>query len=160
MHPVNTAIKHAKTQPRWTDSAESPARGKADQFPLVNENTRAKSPEDDIANESALLIDPCRDTPEEYLGYDITGQIFPRAGNPRGKATIDVLHLSRRRLKDARRQVVSVVSDVLSLLSSRKLSDAARTDLQGLLDNRYKADDCQYAGAARYVADHPGDFVF
>ena len=148
-----------KDRPRWTDSSQLTARGKADQFPLIDESNRATSPEDDITKEAPLVVDPCRDDPEEHLGYDMTGEVFSLSGNPRGRATIDVLHLSRRRLKDARIQIVAAVSHLLTLISSDRLPTAALTDLQGLLDKHYKADDCQYAGVARYVAGHAGDFV-
>ena len=148
-----------RDRPRWQDSRELDARGKADQFPLIDERNRAKSSRDDITAEGPILIDPCRDDPEEYLGYDLTGEVFPLVSNPRGEVTIDVLHLSRRRLRVARREVVSTVSRLLNLMSADTVTNALRTELQGLLDDHYKADNCQYAGVARYVTNHLDDFV-
>ena len=147
-----------KDRPRWADPVELPAQGKADRFPLEDESSRAMSPADRCDDEARLLIDPCSDDPAEYLGYDITGDVLPLDDNSRGKATIRVLHLSRRRLRDARRAIVRAALDLLKLISSEITTVAARNDLQTFLDNRFKADECEYAAVVRYVENHPSDF--
>ena len=145
-------------RPRWADPVALPAGGKAYRFPLSNEDSRAMSPTDNVGDETRLLIDPCSDNPEDRLGYDITGQVFAIDGNRVGKTTIDVFHLSRRRLKDARLMILRSVLELLKLISSAECSAATRRMLQAYLDNRLKADESAYAAVARYVESHSADF--
>ncbi len=65
-----------KDAPRWDDPVALPAAGKHDQFPLEDEEERAMSPQDDLASERPLLLDPCApyEDPEDHLTYDIQGQ--------------------------------------------------------------------------------------
>ena len=152
-----------KDAPRWDDPASQPAAGKADQFPLEDEATRAQSPDDDIADEATLLIDPCYDDPTDYLGHDPVGNIFALADNPYGEETIEVLHLGRRRLRDNRRRVMQRVVSILKAI--RKVQQANDPDMQEVLDNlslllsEFIADDGEYAGAARFVVDHLDVFL-
>lgn len=154
-----------RDRPRWGDTAELPAGGKADQFPLLDESSRAMGREDDIHAEQRLLLDPCLDDPEEYLGYDPTGQIFS-LGDPLGESTsdvgsrtIDVLHLKRRQLKTFRREVIVVVTAVVKLVANVAVvaNTGAGSDLKALLKTM-KADGSGHAGVARYVAEHPAMF--
>ncbi len=148
-----------KDRPRWADPTELPAGGKADQFPLVDESTRAMEPSDDVYAEHTLLIDPCFDDPENYLGYDPTGQIFSLNDNPYGERTIDVLHLSRRRLTIPRSEMVQTVRFVLKLIANVAIAAnaSAAKDLKAFLEN-IQAGKSQHAGIARYVARHPAEF--
>lgn len=145
-----------KDRPRWADDMDLPAGGKVDRFPLLNESARAMGPEDDTERENPLLIDPCRDDPEEYLGYDPTGQIFALCDNVRGCTTIDVLHLKRRRLRDFRRETIKSVSDVLKLIG--KAADSNLVDDLEAWIKRYQAPSFQHAGVSRYVAQRPAEF--
>lgn len=148
-----------KDRPRWKDPTELPAGGKVDQFPLLDENTRAMGPEDDVYAEHTLLIDPCFDDPEDYLAYDPTGQIFSLNDNPYGEKTIDVLHLSRRRLKDYRLETIKAVTFVAKLVASNiaTTNPGAANDLKAYLKDLQTAKS-QHAGVARYVATHPAEF--
>lgn len=148
-----------KDRPRWEDPTAYPAGGKVDQFPLLDESTRAMEPSDDVDAEHTLLIDPCFDDPEEYLGYDPTGQIFSLNDNRYGEETIDVLHLSRVRLRDLRCEIVVAVRFALKFIASAVTAANASLaeDLRAFLDNM-QASKSQYAGIARYVANHPDDF--
>ncbi|UCC30477.1 MAG: TIGR02646 family protein [Phycisphaerales bacterium] len=148
-----------KDRPRWEDPTELPAGGKVDQFPLLDESTRAMGPADDVHAEHTLLIDPCFDDPEDYLGYDPTGQIFSLNDNPSGERTIDVFHLSRRRLRDFRRETVVAVRSVLKLIANGAIAAnaSAANDLNAFLENM-QAGKSQHAGLARYVAKHPAEF--
>ena len=92
-----------RDKPTWEDPTEGPAAGKLDQFPLADESTRAMEPGGDLSAEDRLLIDPCEDGPEDYLGYDPDGGIFAIGGAPKGGTSITVYALGRRRLA-ARRQ--------------------------------------------------------
>ena len=146
-----------KDRPSWGDSTLHPSGGKADQFPLLDERTRAMGVEDDVKEEHTLLIDPCYDDPAYYLAYDPTGQIFSLGDNPFGEATIDILHLSRRRLVETRRKTIALVTSLLKIIASNDVPVAARNDLETLLEQQQSAD-CAFAGVAQYVAKHPTEF--
>ncbi len=148
-----------KDQPRWEDTTELPAGGKVDQFPLLDESTRAMDPSGDVHAEDTLLIDPCVDDPEEYLAYDPTGQIFSLKDNPYGEKTIEVFHLSRRRLKTLRHERMKTVVCVMKFIGKVAIgaNAGAAGDLQALL-KRMQAGESEHAGFARYVAKHPAEF--
>jgi uncharacterized protein (TIGR02646 family) len=145
-----------KDRCRWADPTELPPGGKCDQFPLLDENTRAMGPSDDVHAEHTLLIDPCFDDPEEYLAYDPTGQIFALRDNPCGKKTIEVFALVRRRLKVRRREVMAAAIGMMRLIASAKEADLA-VKLTALLE-QMQADTAEYAGMVRYVAAHTAEF--
>ena len=148
-----------KDRPRWEDATELSAEGKVDQFPLLDEGTRAMDPSDDLHAEHTLVIDPCFDDPDEYLAYDPTGQIFPLKDNPYGEKTIEVFHLLRRRLKMRRRETMKAVVDVMKVITKVAIgaNAGAAADLQAFLE-RMQAAESEHAGVARYVAKHPAEF--
>jgi len=148
-----------RDKPRWGDLRTLPAGGKLDQFPLLDEETRAMSPDDDIYQEHTLLIDPCYDDPEWYLVYDPHGQIHPLEDNPYGETTIEVFHLKRRRLRDARRGVIRLTSKILAKIKKAKSigNDDAVNDLEDLLQYML-GNDSPYAGAARFVVNNAENF--
>lgn len=145
-----------KDKPRWGDAVELPSGGKACRFPIADENTRAMKPSDDVDAEHRLLIDPCSDDPEDYLGYDPTGQIFALGDKPSGKITIDVFHLYRRRLRDLRQETVRAIGGLIKAIDRIADPDAVG-DFQALLDEA-RIGWKQHAGVARYVASHPAEF--
>lgn len=150
-----------KDKPRWDDPKELPAAGKADQFPLADESTRVLSHKgtDHLLDEHTLLIDPCYDDPEEYLGFDLFGQVFSLEDNPYGNSTIKVFNLARRRLKDWRRVKVRSVIDILKLARKyeQEGEDAIASDIRALLDDD-KSDSAQFAAVARYIDRNPEAF--
>jgi hypothetical protein len=73
--------------------------GKADQFPVEDEGTRAMSPADDLHLEKPLMLDPCLDNPDDFFHYSVDGQVMPIAENPPGRATIDICFLNRSDLQ-------------------------------------------------------------
>jgi uncharacterized protein (TIGR02646 family) len=149
-----------KDKPRWGDPRTLPAAGKLDQFPLLDERTRAMSPAADILKEHTLLIDPCSDNPERYLGYEPDGQIFSLGKNPYGEKTIEVFHLKRRRLRDARKFQIRLVTKVLGKIKKAKSKNNRRAarDFADLLTDLC-AEDSKYAGAARFVKSHRDIFL-
>jgi uncharacterized protein (TIGR02646 family) len=153
--------QNRKDKPRWDDPTESPAGGKVDQFPLYDEGTRVMSPDGNanLLDEHTLLIDPCYDPPEVYLGFDATGQVFSLNGNPYGEATIRVFRLWRRRLRDLRREKLVGVVAILKLILkyAGEGNQGVVEDLRDLL-NAEKSDDSQFAAVARYVEDNPAFF--
>lgn len=144
---------------RWEDSADLPTSGKADQFPLMDEGSRAMGPHDDVHAERRLLIDPCLDDPEDYLGYIPTGEIFSlrdphgSRNNDMGTKTIDVLHLMRRRLRVARRVAIKLVSPVIAMVAHPTAPAGLDSDLRNWL-KEYQ----EHAGVVRYVVRHSSEF--
>ncbi|MBI4683124.1 MAG: hypothetical protein HY757_08510 [Nitrospirae bacterium] len=160
LYPVCTHCnQRRKDKPRWGDMRYADTQGKLDQFPLADEETRAMSHEDNISNESILLIDPCSDNPEDFLAYDVQGQIYAKDGNTRGSVTIDICHLKRKRLEDARREIIIFVVKLLKLINKYKSegNTSAVRDIKKLLNDQLN-DNCSYAGAARYVIEDPVAF--
>ena len=102
---------------RWGGPNNDAAGGKADQFPLHNEDSRAMGPDDDINAEDRLLIDPCNDNPEKYIGYDLTGGVLAIEDNKRGSTTIRLLNLSRRRLSQDRHLRVQEIALLLKAIA-------------------------------------------
>ena len=149
--------RRRRDRPRWDDAVEFPAGGKYDQFPVLDESTRAMGPEDELGAEQRLLIDPCRDDPEECLGYDPFGGIFS-VNDPLGSRTIEVFHLQRRRLKDHRQEVIATAICVMRFVERLTVSDADTADQLSELLERITGRQSPHAGAARYVVNRPHEF--
>ncbi len=147
-----------KDRPRWSDMTENPAKGKADQFPI--EGTRAMSPEDDLFKEQALLLDPCSDNPGHHLDFDANGQIKPQNGSKKGKTTIEVCNLKRRRLSDARKQIIGDTVawleriQMLEAKGDAKIVREAKNRMKIALLANYR----EYAAVARAVINDPVAF--
>lgn len=153
-----------KDRPRWGDpsAAIGEARGKLDQFPLRLEAQRAMLPTGDLEAEEPLLLDPCRDQPEEHIRFDVFGIPLPIAGSERGEVSIEVFHLSRKRLRDQRRERVQVVVELLRLLKTLEArlgaGDPAVEEVRGVLDRRFLADSASFAAVGRWVLRDPVSF--
>jgi uncharacterized protein (TIGR02646 family) len=84
--------------------------GKANKFPLATEARRARRPGQE-RHESPLLLDPCRDHPEEHLLFDDHGNVDPTRDahgrvKMKGKVSIEVFGLDRDPTVRARRRVL------------------------------------------------------
>lgn len=146
-----------RDKPIWGDLRYAHTGGKLDQFPLEVESTRAMSHDEDINQENILLIDPCNDDPEQFLNYDITGQIVSIGNNLRSLATIDICHLARRRLKNRRREKMKAAIDLLKLIyksNNEVTKDAAKK----FMHDHFLDDKCEYAGVARAVKNDQDAF--
>ncbi|MEM6719600.1 MAG: hypothetical protein AAF611_09810 [Bacteroidota bacterium] len=57
---------------------EAKSMGKMNQFPLFDESKRVRSHEDDIEEEEKvrLLLNPCKENPEDYFKYDINSGVI------------------------------------------------------------------------------------
>ena len=149
-----------KDQARWGDLTVGPAAGKLDQFPLADESTRAMNPAHAIELEDHLLLDPCKDRPEEVLTFDARGRALSLNGNVRGAASIDVFHLNRRRLRDLRQSSILKVVDFLRVIDAQREAgkhDLA-ADLEEFLTEHYLQDEHEYAAVARCVVNDPVAF--
>ena len=140
-----------RDKPTWEDPTEGPAAGKLDQFPLADESTRAMKPGDDLTAEDRLLIDPCEDDPEDYLGYAPNGGIFAIGGAPKGETSIDVYALNLKRLVTRRRKVWGEAVKLLKVirLYENAGKSAAAALLREMLEDRSERG--EHAGVVRYV---------
>lgn len=150
-----------RDKPIWGDSSQRPARGKADQFPLEDETTRAWNTHDSYRAERTLLIDPCYDTPEWYLTFERDGRIRAIDDNIFGDATISVFHLDRRRLDRKRKAHIDTLCKLLQmerdLRNAGRAADARKFNLS--LRECYASDRNYFAAVARAVFDRPNDFL-
>lgn len=80
------------------------ARSKRSLFPVSGRRAEPMTPLHEIWEiEDALLLDPCRDNPQDHLLFTNQGEV--RYLTPRGEATIKVFNLNREGLVRARRLV-------------------------------------------------------
>jgi uncharacterized protein (TIGR02646 family) len=98
--------------------------GKANRFPLANEGRRARGPGDE-RHERPLLLDPCRDRPEDHLAFDDDGHVDPARDargrlSPKGKTSIEVYGLDRDEKVRARRRVMKHLR--VSMLNVERLA--------------------------------------
>ena len=89
--------------------------GKGNRFPLANEDNRAFKPGEE-AHEEPLLLDPCRDHPEEHLVFDALGRVV--SDTRRGQTTISVVGLNRRHLVDARKGAATGIQGTIAILGT------------------------------------------
>jgi uncharacterized protein (TIGR02646 family) len=149
--------RRRQDHPTWTDREDGESAGKLTQFPLEDEAGRALSPEADLGLERPLLLDPCADAPEAFLLYTPLGEVEPAPDNPRAEATVDILHLRRRRLRDRRKQHLDLVVVLLKLCP--KILDPIEAEaFRADLDQQIFADSAPFAGAARCVLRDPDAF--
>ncbi len=154
MYPSCTSCnRRTKDKPLWDDLRELPAGGKFDHFPLSHESTRAMSHVDDISKEARLLVNPCKDNPKQYLGYDPKGQVFSIGNNPIGVKSIEVYNLRRRRLRRRRKKIIARTIKILRVLRNQKgkSNDNDPINLLKELLGEMLSNGSEYAGAARFV---------
>lgn len=117
---------------------ENPVKlGKENRFPLDNEKRRARKPGEEI-REDPLLLDPCRDHPEDYLAFsldDVRRGIVqarlngPGQPNPRAETSIEVYALNREPLVREREQRYLEIARLLKNVERyTKELDAAKDD--------------------------------
>jgi uncharacterized protein (TIGR02646 family) len=106
----NRARKHDYEDGRETS-------GKANYFPLADEEKRATVPGGE-AEEEPLLLDPTFDDPKDHLEFIGEGAVRPSARDGaesmRGRTTIDVLGLSRPKLVRSRRDRELWIEDAIA----------------------------------------------
>ncbi len=146
-----------KDQPTFDDPLLGPAAGKLDQFPLADEHNRAHTPNDPLMAEDSLLLDPCSDQPDLHLTFDATGRVSPREGSTKGDATIRVFGLRRKRLRDARLQVLATVSELIeeSVAAGAPREKTTLAVLAVLSRPHY-----QYSALVSAIRDDPAAFGF
>ena len=149
-----------KDQPLWGDPEIGEAAGKANQFPVEDEATRAMSHDEDLGRERPLLLDPCKDDPEKSFRYDPLGEILPVEEDRRAEESIRVFHLTRRRLRDRRKEQIDAVVVVLKLIG--RLEELGNLDSASELrldvDRAFFSGSAPFAGAARFIRNDPDAF--
>jgi uncharacterized protein (TIGR02646 family) len=147
-----------RDQRTFDDPTVGPATGKLDQFPIADERNRARTPDDPLEAEDPLLLDPCRDQPDQHLMFDAAGRVSSRGGSPKGDATIRVFGLNhRKRLRDARLAVLADVSELIEeqVAEGTPRDRATRAALAALSRPRH-----QYSALARAIRGDPAIFGF
>lgn len=147
-------------KPTWGDPVTGTSAGKADQFPVEDEAQRVMDPAGVLADEGPLLLDPCTDDPENSLRYTPLGEIDFPSGDSRAETSIRVFHLTRRRLRDRRKQHIELVVILLKRLQDFKNLGhrAIAVEFERDLEEKIFADSSPFAGAARFVRADPDAF--
>ena len=121
-------------------------RFKRNLFPLSSPAHRARSHNDDVAQENPLFIDPGAMDPAEFISFR---DEYPYAidGNAIGKTTIEALGLDREALNESRRDYLQQLKLIQALASLAVPESAeARSFLARAVE-----DSTEYAGMARAV---------
>lgn len=105
-HNCNCVIYHFTT----SYPVEEVLRGKGNLFPLTDDTKRALSHEISLADEEQLLLDPCKDNPEEHLEFTEDGVIHPKQQHdgtlsPKGVTSIESYGLDRIGLTRERERI-------------------------------------------------------
>ena len=99
---------------------------KKSHFPLLAGSFRASSPEDELADEQPVIINPIDDDPENYLSYDWRdgGGVYVKMTGTdcqqRGTRTIDILGLNEASLMEERATDFSLLTLVANTMSDAK----------------------------------------
>lgn len=135
-----------------------PSAGKLDQFPLQDETQRCWSESDPLERERPLLLDPMAELPIEHMSFDVDGRVDPRTES--GRVTARICHLDRRRLREARRDVIVKAVFRIRFLQQLRAEGASIThqlQVQQLVEELL-GDAAPYAAAARAVVADPSAF--
>jgi uncharacterized protein (TIGR02646 family) len=91
-------------------------------FPLLDEATRARTPRDRLAREQPVLIDPSREDPSQFIGFDFGNNLlvrpFGRDKHRRGLRTIEILGLDATELSVERASVLSLLQGIAQQMSA------------------------------------------
>ena len=128
---------------------------KKTQFPLLPDSPRAHNPNDELSNEKPVFINPVKENPENYIGFDWSTGIFVKAigldDDLRGHETCKLLGLNEGTLPEQRAEVLDELIDIAKIYFHAKLSN--NTDLL----NEYKTKiewqtsaEREFAGFRRY----------
>ncbi len=147
--------------PSWSDPDIGVAAGKMNQFPLRDENKRAKKPGDSLTKEEPLLLNPCDDDPALEFKFNPVGEVIETGASDRLLATLKICNLQRKRLRDERSRRAAVVLELLETIRVAREEGNQRieTRLKTLLEKEFLADSCVHAAVARDVVRDPTRFV-
>ncbi len=135
-----------------------PAAGKLDQFPLEIEQNRCMYHDGDLSIERPLLLNPCVDEPELHISFAPDGSAIDES--LRGKKTIEICHLNRKRLRDDRLAILNAVKLLINLLRQAQVKgDQLSQELAKQALAQSASNSAQYAGVARAIIRNPVLFV-
>jgi uncharacterized protein (TIGR02646 family) len=137
-----------KERVNFPDFELGPTKGKSDLFPLIDESTRATTPQCSLGKELRALLDPCTDDPEQHLVFTSYGEVCSRGGSPMGTVSIETYGLDRSRLNKARRHAVQQLK--------KQLQCASNPDEQKNLLNCRCQSDQAFAGLFRSIVRDVG----
>lgn len=115
-------------------------------FPLANPSARATSHKHETTREKPLFIDPSIDNPGEYISFRREVP-YPINNNPRGKATIIDLGLTRQKLNEKRLERYELLR-TLYAVAFRTPAIPESKNAKDLLV-KAKQDNAEYASMAR-----------
>lgn len=95
-------------------------RYKKNLFPLKNPQSRAKNHNENINVETALLINPCLQNPEDYISFDHRAEPYSINNNAMGNATIEIVGLNRSDLTEKRLEILNILFKLLKIMSEAK----------------------------------------
>jgi uncharacterized protein (TIGR02646 family) len=142
------------------DDKDPQKSGKANQFPVADENRRAQKPGKEN-EEEYLLLDPCRDDPQAHLEFLAEGVIRARLAAPetlsrKGTTSIEVYGLQRKGLVDARRDLLVFLYDHVDtfiFIREKVANNPQRVATERVKLDRYAKPDQPYSAMARQVLD-------
>lgn len=119
------------------------AQLRGSRFPVGEPRVSAETRGPELDRERPLLLDPCRDAPEEHLLYVDDGTVV--SDTERGRVTCDVLGLNREALVSARRDALTSVQAELDELAGRQEGARVPADALAPLQDSARA----FAGLRR-----------
>lgn len=153
-----------KDKPTWERPTYGGTGGKAIQFPLKDERRRIhRVGAKNFSKEGNLLLDPCRDNPEQFLAYDSTGGVAGadnKARTTRAEATIRIFFLDRERLKEKRRVAIKEVVGAMQLCADaeKKGQRSQARALRKFIEEVMLGPRRSHLGACRAVLKDPAKF--
>ncbi len=103
---------------------------KGQRFPIAGRRARFPTSGEALARERPLLLDPCRDEPDEHLVFQEDGRVASET--ERGQVTIEVLSLNRPDLVERRRKAASELAGEIA--KAKRAPSAARSLKERLED--------------------------
>lgn len=99
---------------------DEPAGGKADHFPIIDEDRRATKPADPIEDEFPVLLDPIKNSDSLLLTFEDDGGAVPlypiemETPYKRAKVSIEFYHLDHPDIKERRYQVCKEIKQLVA----------------------------------------------
>ena len=118
-------------------------RNKGDRFPVMSRrNTGALTYGQSLAREKPMLLNPCRDQPDDHLRFTLEGLVHGLT--ERGQVTIATLDLNRLQLVEARRHspldASSTRLDLTALAADNPYTASSAHSQRVLVDEGFRTD--------------------
>jgi hypothetical protein len=137
-------------------------RGKADHFPLKDENCRATSEGDDLTLEEPYLLDPTIANEALLVSFEQTGRPLPTKPSgweaERASETIRILHLDQPRFDDVRKQIWNRCRRNIDRVLRHAAQGAGDPDFDDAVEELREmiSGEAEFAGAARTCLSKSG----